>query len=236
MRRNNASGSIAILYGFFLRTTIGLGLILLLGACNSPPLYGTKASKFLTEKGVPHTTILKLVEMSPLTAEEVALLSGFENVPTLHLLGSNPSTPPELLARLAQHQVQDVRWGAATNPNTPLELLLKLRTPGVYSTINGYLARNPALPENVLREMYRSKEVSGSEIAMNPACPIDVMREILEHGTDTDRAWLAWNRNLPHEIMQRLANDPSPDVARMLSGNPTYLRWKKLGSEKPATN
>jgi hypothetical protein len=143
------------------------------------------------------------------------------------LLGSNPSTPRETLARLAQHPVQDVRWGAATNSNTPLELVLKLRTPGKYSTTNGYVARNPGLPEEIIREMFRAKEAGWANIAMNKACPIDLMREIIERGTETDRSWLAWNRNLPPELMQRLANDPSPEVTRMLSGNPAYLRWKK---------
>lgn len=212
---------------FFTRAGLGLGLLLLLNACNAPPLYGTKAEKFLTKQGVSASTILKLVEGNPLTAEEVLMLSRFNDVSTLHLLGSNPSTPREILTRLVQHRTQDVRCGAATNPNTPLELLLKLRTPGEYSTSNACLARNPALPEAVIREMFRSKESAWYDIAMNPACPIDLMREIIGHGTNTDRTWLAWNRNLPPEIMERLANDPSPEVARMLSGNPTYLRWKK---------
>jgi hypothetical protein len=62
---------------------------------------------------------------------------------------------------------------------------------------------------------------------MNPSCPVDLMQEIIEKGTDTDRTWLAWNRNLPPEIMKRFEKDPSDGVARMLSGNPTYLKWKK---------
>lgn len=206
----------------------GIGLALLLCACNAPPLYESRAREFLTDKGISPTTILKLEERTPLSAEEVAMLNRFNDVPTLHLLGSNPSTTREILTRLAQHRAQDVRWGAATNPNTPMELLLKLRTPGKYSTTNGYLARNPALPEAVIREMFRSKEVAWYDIAMNTACPVDLMREIIERGTETDRTWLAWNRNLPPEIMERLAKDPSPDVARMLSGNLAYLRLKKV--------
>ncbi|MDH4187254.1 MAG: hypothetical protein OEV08_09665 [Nitrospira sp.] len=204
-----------------------LALALLLGACNAPPMYGNNAEKFLAGQGVPAATILKLVEGSPLSVDEVALLGRFDDVSTLHLLGSNPSTPTEVLTRLMQHRAQDVRWGAATNPNTPLELVLKLRTPGELSINNAYLARNPALPETVIREMFRTKEAQWHNIAQNPACPIDLMREIIERGTDFDRTWLAWNRNLPPEIMEHLAQDPSPDVARMLSGNPTYLRWKK---------
>ncbi|MBI5638688.1 MAG: hypothetical protein HZA03_12055 [Nitrospinae bacterium] len=231
----NRAGTLVVrrLY-FLIKGGLGIGLMLFLNACNTPPLYESKAREFLTGQGVSASTILKLEERSPLSAEEVVMLSRFNDVSTLHLLGSNPSTPREILMRLARHRIQDVRWGAATNPNTPKELLLKLRTQGRYSTTNGYLARNPALPEEIIREMFRAKEVAWYDIAMNTACPIDLMREILERGTDTDRTWLAWNRNLPPEIMERLAKDPSPGVARMLSGNPTYARWKKKPSlEKP---
>lgn len=206
-----------------------IGLLLLMCACNAPPMYEPRAREFLTEHAVSAATILKLEERRPLSAEEVAVLSRFNDVPTLHLLGSNPSATREILTRLAQHRVQDVRWGAATNPNTPLDLLMKLRTPGKYSTMNDYLARNPALPDAVIREMFRSREAAWSDIAMNTACPVDLMQEIIERGTESDRTWLAWNRNLPPEIMERLAHDPSPGVTRMLSGNPTYLRWKKSG-------
>lgn len=209
---------------------LGLCLILLLGACdftvNAPPMYEPRAREFLTGQGISTSTILKLEERIPLEASEVALLERFDDVPTLFLLGWNSSTPPEILKRLVQHPVEDVRWGAATNRNTPMELVLKLRTPGKYTTANAYVARNPALPEKIIREMFQSRDASWSDIAMNPSCPVELMQEIIEKGSDTDRTWLAWNRNLPPEIMARLSNDPSPDVARMLSGNSTFLEWK----------
>lgn len=233
MGRNSAGLLLAKQLLSLARVGLGIWLVLFLSAFNAPPLYESKARGFLTDKGISSTTILKLEERSPLTLEEVAMLSRFDDIATLHLLGSNPSTSREILTRLAQHRVQDVRWGAATNPNTPVDLLLKLRTPGEYSTANGYLARNPALSVEIIREMFRSKEAAWYDIAMNTACPMDLMREIIERGTETDRTWLAWNRNLPPEIVERLANDPSSDVARMLSGNPTYLRWKKRDQLKP---
>lgn len=209
----------------------GLCVVLLLGACdftvNTPPMYESRAREFLTERNVSASTILKLEERSPLEASEVVLLARFDDVPTLFLLGCNPSTSPEILRRLVQHPVEDVRWGASTNPNTPMELVLQLRTRGKYSTANGYVARNPALPESVIREMFNTKEAAWVDIAMNPSCPVDLMQEIIEKGTDFDRTWLAWNRNLPPAIMASLEKEASEGVARMLSGNPTYLKWRK---------
>lgn len=222
------------------RTLLTL-LLTLLAACNSPPLYESKAREFLLAQGITEQVIGKLDDRASLDNNEVAQLARFEypvslpwlaswsqrfssagRIATLHLLASNPSAPPELLTRLIQHPIEDVRWGAATNPLTPLTLLYAQRSMGKYSTMNAYLAHNPALPSTVLWKMYRVHEAAGYDFAMNPSCPLDLMQEIFTHGNEQDRTWLAWNKNLPEEIMQQLAQDPSPSVQRMLQANPVY--------------
>lgn len=202
-----------------------LALWLALAACNAPPMYHSRAADFLKRKGVDAATIQRLVDRQALSAREIERLAGFDDVPTLHLLGSHPSAPAPLLAKLARHHNEEVRWGAASNPNTPSDLLFALRTTGSYSTMNQYLVRNPALPPAVLRDMIRAKEAQLLFVAMNPACPPDLMQEIIERGTDLERAWLAFNPGIPPEVMARLAQDPSPDVARMLKSNPAYRKW-----------
>lgn len=192
---------------------------------NAPPMYHSRADAFLSRQGVDPKIISRLIEQRPLSDHEIGLLARFDNVPTLHLLAAHPSTSQAVLLRLARHQNEEVRWGAASNPNVPLDILLQMRTRGQYSTMNEYLARNPALPEEVIHDMLRGKEAQLVSVAMNPACPPDLMREIAEHGQDLERIWLAWNRNIPPEIMAKLAHDPSPDVVRMLSGNPAYRKW-----------
>jgi hypothetical protein len=214
---------------------------LTLAACNAPPLYESKARDFLRAQGVAAATIAKLEERAPLSAAEVESLAHLEyllNVPvvgralqffsssgriaTLHLLAANPSAPTELLERLIAHPVEDVRWGAATNPHTPQALLFAQRSVGQFSIMNGYLARNPALPVPVLLQMYRAHEAAGYNFALNPACPLELMQEILLHGSETDHTWLAWNKNLPDEIRRQLALDTSPGVQRMLRANPQH--------------
>jgi hypothetical protein len=212
-----------------------------LAACNAPPLYESKARDFLRAHGVAAATIAKLEERVPLSSAEVENLSRFEHVldvpmvdrvlqffssggriATLHLLAANPAAPPTLLVRLIAHPVEDVRWGAVTNPNTPQALLLAQRNAGSYSTMNAYLTRNPALPVEVLWQMYHAHEAAGYDFALNPACPPELMQEILLHGSETDRTWLAWNKNLPDGIRLQLEQDPSPDVQRMLRANPAH--------------
>jgi hypothetical protein len=220
----------------------GMWLILVclwLAACNAPPLYESKARDFLRAHGVAAATIAKLEERVPLSSAEVETLTRFEHVldvpmvgrvlqyfsssgriATLHLLASNPAASRKLLERLIAHPVEDVRWGAATNPNTPQALLFAQRSVGSYSTMNAYLARNPALPVEVLWQMYHAHEAAGYDFALNPACPLELMQEILLHGNETDRTWLAWNKNLPDGIRRQLEQDPSPDVQRMLRAHP----------------
>ncbi len=154
-------------------------------------------------------------------------------MPTLHLLAAHPSTPSTLLVKLSQHRDEEVRWGAAANRNTPVNVLLQMRTVDRYSTLNEYLARNPAVPQEVLREMLRRKEAALSSVAMNPACPIDVMHRIADHGTDMEKYWLAGNPGLTAEIAAKLERDPSPNVALMLEGNPAYRKWASSREKRP---
>ncbi len=196
-------------------------------------MYHSRAEAFLTRQGVQSATILHLSEQRPLSDQDIARLARFDDVATLHLLASHPSTPPTILVRLARHRNEEIRWGAATNSNTPLDILLQMRTVGRYSTMNEYLVRNPALPEELIREMLQRKEVLLVSVAMNPACPLDLMRQIAEHGQDMEKTWLAWNRNIPPEIIARLALDPSPNVARMLAGNPAYRKFASTKEKTP---
>lgn len=206
-------------------------LLLALAACNEPPLYPTRARDFLQEQGVAEATIERLVRRRPLAVAEVELLSGYDNVPVLHLLGANPATPEPLLRRLGAHSNFEVRTGIAGNPRAPVDLLLGLRTKGKYTTVNEVLARNPRLPEDVIREMRRNGEAQDLGFAMNPALPEDLMREIAGSDKELTRHWLARNPSLPDDVIGRLANDPAPFVRKGLERNPAYRRWRDQHSQ-----
>lgn len=223
-----------------------VAITLILTACNTPPMYETRARAYLEKQGVAPELILRLEERKPLTAREAASLEhlgdslvlhrlpGNPITALLHLLASNPSIPASMIARLAANRDEEVRWGVAYNSSTRVEILLPLRTPGKYSTMNEYLARNPRMPTEVLLEMYRNKEANRVGFAMNPNCPVDLMREIAEQGTDLDRTWLAANPGLPPDLIALLARDPSENVQRFLAQNHVFKNWKSEG-DAPAT-
>jgi len=226
-----------------LKHALSMAVVLALTACNAPPLYESRAQEYLAKQGVPSSLVVRLVERKPVSDREAArledlgdtvvlhLLPGSPITALLHLLASNPSIPASMIARLAANRDEEVRWGVAYNPNAPVETLLRLRTPGKYSTMNEYLARNPRIPTEVLLQMYRNTESNRSAFAMNPNCPADLMREIAGQGTDLDRSWLAANSNLPADLIARLALDPSENVQRILAQNPAFKHWKTSGAD-----
>ena len=200
---------------------------LLLAACNSPPLYETRAQRVLERHGVPQATITRLAERQPLAADEAARLEAIGDTAVRHLLASNPGIPPAMILRLSVDGDEEVRWGAAGNPRAPPERLLALRVAGRYATMNEYLARNPALPREVIVAMYRGGEANKVAFAMNPALPEDLMREIAASDKDLDRTWLAANPALPADLMQQLERDESENVRRFLAQNRAYQRWRQ---------
>lgn len=209
-----------------------VGLLLACVPANSPPLFHTRAKAFLASRGVAPELADKLVNEQPLAPDEALQLVAFDDPATLHLVAANAGTPAEWVARLAEHRSEEVRWGAATNAKLTPDAQSRLRTPGRYSTMNSYLARNPALPAELIRTMYRTNEASAASIAMNPSCPPDVVDDILANQPEDVRIWLAWNRGLSADVFDRLERDPSDGVARMLRANPSYERLKRQRSQR----
>jgi hypothetical protein len=212
--------------GRLLRWLAVLGA-LLLAACNSPPLYQTRAQQFLEKKGVPQATITRLVQRQPLTVDEAARLEGLRDAAVGHLLASNPGIPAEMILRLSMDSDVEVRWGTAYNPRTPVARLLAMRDAGKYSTMNEHLARNPALPREVMVAMYRGGEANKVAFAMNPGLPEELMRDIANTGDELARIWLAGNPSLPPALMEALERDLAEGVRRSVEQNPAWKRWRQ---------
>ena len=194
----------------------------MLGACNGPPLYNTRAEEFLRGKNINPDLIHRLQTRGQLTEAEADQLSSFSNIPVLHLVASNPTTPERVLVRLAKHESFEVITGLVSNPATPLYIVLKFRTPGKYTTVNDYMARNPNLPVETFKEMFQAREVGYVSPALNPNCPPEVMWRIYQEGGQIAQVWLATNPNLPSELVERIAKDNDPLVMQRLRANPVY--------------
>lgn len=199
-----------------------IAIILFFTGCNSPPLYQKKAREYLTNQKVDHDIIQRLVEIKPLNTFESEMLAEHNNVPTLHLLASNPSIPNNIIQRLVGHKNREVRWGMAMNPNCPVDILLGYRTAGKYTTMNTYLARNPRLPKQVLIDMFNNGEALGASFALNENCPEEIMSKILAGDDQLAKVWLAKNPNLSPHIFATLEKSGDPLILQYLQTNPKF--------------
>ena len=71
-------------------------------------------------------------------------------------VAANPSTPVEVLKKLAGDRNCDVRAIIARNPNTPteiLEILVKLSEDEYYDDVRDAVAGNPSTPVEVLKKL-----------------------------------------------------------------------------------
>jgi len=83
----------------------------------------------------------------------------------------DPSTPPEVLAQLAQDEVAGVRAHVAENPSTPPEVLGQLAE-DEDDVVRGTVAENPSTPPEVLaRFAYNPKPGVSAEVTQNPKAP-----------------------------------------------------------------
>lgn len=206
---------------------------LFLSGCNEPPRYQSKAENFLSKQGVPNDLIQRLQSQKPLSEEEAAHLNTFRNIPTLHLLASNPSTPPNILLNLSEHNSFEVHTGLVSNPATPLDVVLGFREKGSYSTVNSYMVRNPSLPQNILIEMFNAGETGLISPALNPNCPPEIMWEIFSRQDRLANIWLAANPNLPEELALRLAELDDSLIMERLRSNPAYRRINEANRINP---
>ena len=191
---------------------------------NSPPFYERDAKSYLTSKGEDSKIIQKLVEYKPLTKNEAEILFKYDDINVLHLLGSNQGTPIYILKKLADHGNFEVRTGVASNKNTPLPLLLKLRTINRYTTVNLVLSENPAIPQEILREMYHNNETSLWGLATNPNCPEEIMILAAKSNNWMDRSCIGSNHNIPIELFDILKNDTDSLNLLHLASNPKIPR------------
>jgi len=135
------------------------------------------------------------------------------------------STPPEALARLAEHDTsRDVAAVAAANRNCPADVLVRLAS-SPHDAIVFAVASNPAAPPEALTGAWQSKAATYWDdlrgvIAYNHGCPADVLAAAAEDSSVFVRAAAAGNPNTSPEVLAGLAGDPSASVREALLFNP----------------
>ena len=133
-----------------------------------------------------------------------------------HLRGgaaANVGCPPELLDVLAGDSSKYVREAAAGNPLCRPDILARLASDTEAAVVVAALM-NPSCPERTLRQAcgYSLDGKQRHRVGTNPSCPHDLMERLVE---DPDRHvayWVMLNPSCPSELVERCVTDPSPVV------------------------
>ncbi|WP_053738336.1 hypothetical protein [Nocardia sp. NRRL S-836] len=154
-------------------------------------------------------------------------------------LAGNPALSPADLARLTTHENPLVRWALAARPDLPRTACDRLAAdpvPGVRRD----LAANPCVPEDVLRSLIADPyQETRRAVAHNPAVPLDLLadaaatcrvgptlvprvatataaelRLLAGSAVPAVRMLVAQREDLPRDVLDRLAADPEPAVAK----------------------
>src|SRR5215470_14643820 len=109
---------------------------------------------------------------------------------TLHvryIVAGNPNTPKEVLAKLANDTLENIRRRVAENPRTPITALVQM-------------ARDPSVEVRL-------------SVAENANTPAEVLEQLAQDDDLDVRYGVAENPHIPAEILIRLAEDDNPYVA-----------------------
>lgn len=134
-------------------------------------------------------------------------------------------TPPEALARLAEHDTSlDVRAAAAGNPGLPAETLIRLAGSS-HDDIVFAVAWNDAAPPEALTRAWQSRTAPywddlRAAVARHPNCPSSVLAAAAEDDTSFVRSCAAANRNTEPHVLAVLADDAAASVRAAVIANP----------------
>ena len=133
---------------------------------------------------------------------------------------SDPNTPADALAQLANDPDDWVRRAVAANPNTPLDALALLAN-DPDPDVRGEVAENPNTPADALALLANDPDpdVRG-EVAENPNTPADALAQLASDPDDWVRRKVAENPNTAADAFAQLASDPNPDVRGEVAENP----------------
>ena len=117
-------------------------------------------------------------------------------------LASNPSTPPELLEKLADRTngYGDIGREVAANPSTPVSLLEKLADSNFHNAVHQGVACNPMTPPFLLERLAHKPNMAGyvyATIAQNPNTPVRVLEYLVQADNARAPQWLAVIANNP---------------------------------------
>ena len=137
---------------------------------------------------------------------------------------SDPSTPIDLLRKLASDENEYIRRGAAENPSTPADLLRELAD-DKNIWVRWGVAQNPSTPVDLLTLLASDAKIEVRKgVAKNPFTPVDLLDKLAHDllASDEDagiRRGAAANPSTPVDSLRKLAHDREEHVRRAAAEN-----------------
>lgn len=161
------------------------------------------------------------------TKEQLELieLSKSDDMFDRSIAARKPSTPVDVLKKLADDHSWLVRASVAENPNTPVDILRKLAKESGFSgeSVRSHLAKNPNTPVDILKKLINNeREDTLKYLAGNPSTPIDILKKLADNDDYTVRREVASNPSTPIEVLKDLSSDHDSGVRTLVNKNPNY--------------
>lgn len=135
------------------------------------------------------------------------------NVHTRRLRAMDRSTPPEVLAQLANDEDKEVRGWVANNPNTSAEVLAHLASDDSWQ-VRAWVAGNSNIPVKILTQLANdADEGVRFAVAQNPNTPAEVIAQLANDADEEVRHWAVRNPNAPAEIRVQPKNDENDEYS-----------------------
>jgi hypothetical protein len=146
-----------------------------------------------------------------------------------HEMAFNRSTPPEVLARLAEENGEWIAPAVASNPQTPAAILYKLlRHPKPTWRLYHALAMNRNSPPDLLAHLAAQKNSSvKSAVAHNPSTPLELLATLARDPDPAVRMAVAHNNRTPQDVLLLLCEDREANVQKALLVN-SAVPWSAV--------
>ena len=123
-------------------------------------------------------------------------------------------TMVELLIDISKNKVDmGARWAVAKNPHTPSEVLAFLANDEI-NLVRALVATNPSTPPKSLEKFFSDEKIVKDGLSGNPSTPLKLLKIFVNDVDKMVRMRLAENPNVTKEILTELLTDSDPNVSK----------------------
>jgi hypothetical protein len=155
-------------------------------------------------------------ERPDLPPVELFRLTTHENPLVRSALAVRRDLPRQACERLAADPIPGVRRDLAGNPSVP-EAVLRSLAADSYQETRRALAHNPAVPLDLLADPAATARVGPTLVPRVATATADELRLLAGSAVPNVRMLVAQREDLPPDVLDRLAADPEPAVAKAIA-------------------